>query len=278
MTILKPQYLFVMKTTQKTPVLLRTPISYYGGKQMMLPHILPKIPQHKVYVEPFFGGGAVFWAKPRSKAEIINDVNDRLITFYQVLKYDFDKLQMIIDDTFHSRHIYQMTKEIYKGDILDPIRMGWAVWVQANMSFSSNLGGGFAYDRNAKCSLTHFNKKTRFTVDYQERLKNVTIESNDILKVIKAYDSPDAFFYLDPPYVSSDQGHYKGYTTEDFKALLIACSSMKGKFLLSSYPEPVLLDFIRDMGWNIEKHEKKVSVTGKRSTEKTKIECLTWNY
>lgn len=42
---------------------LSTPISYYGGKQSMLPHILPLIPKHEIYVEPFFGGGAVFWAK-----------------------------------------------------------------------------------------------------------------------------------------------------------------------------------------------------------------------
>ena len=41
----------------------RTPISYYGGKQTMLPHILPLIPEHAIYTEAFFGGGAVFWAK-----------------------------------------------------------------------------------------------------------------------------------------------------------------------------------------------------------------------
>ena len=38
---------------------MKTPISYYGGKQSLLKHILPLIPKHKIYVEPFFGGGAV---------------------------------------------------------------------------------------------------------------------------------------------------------------------------------------------------------------------------
>ena len=64
---------------------LKTPISYYGGKQMMLPHILPLIPEHRTYVEPFFGGGAVFWMKPPSEYEVVNDINSRLITFYKAL-------------------------------------------------------------------------------------------------------------------------------------------------------------------------------------------------
>ena len=42
---------------------LKTPISYYGGKQKMLKYLLPMIPKHNVYIEPFFGGGALFWAK-----------------------------------------------------------------------------------------------------------------------------------------------------------------------------------------------------------------------
>ena len=52
---------------------VKTPISYYGGKQSMLKHILPIIPKHSNYVEPFFGGGAVFWAKDPKATEIIND-------------------------------------------------------------------------------------------------------------------------------------------------------------------------------------------------------------
>ena len=50
---------------------LKTPISYYGGKQSMLNAIFPMIPEHTVYCEPFFGGGAVFWSKEPKKLEYI---------------------------------------------------------------------------------------------------------------------------------------------------------------------------------------------------------------
>lgn len=54
---------------------MRTPISYYGGKQTMLKHIMPLIPAHKIYTEAFCGGAAVLFAKRPAEAEVINDIN-----------------------------------------------------------------------------------------------------------------------------------------------------------------------------------------------------------
>lgn len=260
---------------------MKTPITYYGGKQNMLKAILPKIPEHQTYVEPFFGGGAVFFGKPKSNYEVVNDINNRLICFYKVLKYDFEELQNLIDETFHSRHQHKLSDQEYDSgfeEIKEPLVMAWAVWVQTNMSFSSMIGGGFGYDQRGTCALKHHNKKNAFTDAYQERMKRVTIESYDVLKVIKAYDSPDTFFYLDPPYVSANQGHYSGYTQEDFQKLLDACKTMKGKFLLSSYPEEILMDYRKKLNWNWEDHQKTLAVDGRRKQNKTKTECLTWNY
>ncbi|WP_448961708.1 DNA adenine methylase [Larkinella arboricola] len=261
--------------------LLKTPISYYGGKQMMLPHLLPKIPEHATYCEPFFGGGALFWAKAPSPFEVVNDINNRLITFYKVLKYDFEELHRLVDETFHSRQQHRETSEEYQSgeiEIMDSLRMAWSIWVQTNMSFSCVIDGGFGYDKRGSTARKIFNKKQMFTAAYQERLKRVTIESYDVLKVIKAYDGPDTFFYLDPPYVSSDQGSYKGYTLDDFRKLLEACARLQGKFLLSSYPEPLLMEFRQQFGWQSEDIEKTLAVDGRRKENRKKIECLTWNY
>lgn len=50
---------------------IRTPISYYGGKQIMARHIVPVIPQHKIYTEAFCGGAAIFFLKDQSEVEVI---------------------------------------------------------------------------------------------------------------------------------------------------------------------------------------------------------------
>ena len=71
---------------------------------------------------------------------------------------------------------------------------------------------------------------------------------------------------------------YSGYTEADFVKLLDACANLKGKFLLSSYPEPILLEYRQKYGWSTEDVEKTLAVDGRRKETKTKVECLTWNY
>ena len=79
----------------------RTPITYYGGKQQLVSTILPMIPPHRVYCEPYFGGGAIFFAKGKSFCEVVNDIDDRIITFYDVCQDEgkFLRLQQKIQNT-----------------------------------------------------------------------------------------------------------------------------------------------------------------------------------
>lgn len=258
-----------------------TPLTYYGGKQKMLKHILPLIPEHATYIEPFFGGGSVFWNKEPSNFEVVNDINHRLIEFYKVLKYDYEEISNLVDETFHSRALHSHSKVVYDSQedrITRPIACAWAIWTQASQSFSSQLGSTFGYDRKGSVALRLYNKKNAFTEAYKERLRKVTIESYDALKVMRTYDAENVFFYIDPPYVSSDQGHYSGYNDDDFTDLLDFCANMKGKFLLSSYPETSLKEYIAKHNWNHEQFTKTVAVDGRRKGKKEKIECLTYNY
>src|SRR6185295_8331911 len=108
---------------------LRTPITYYGGKQMMAQHILPLIPKHKIYTEAFFGGGAIFFAKEPSEVEIINDLNGEVVNFYKVITTDFWRLNELIQSTLHSRSQYEDAMVIYNyPKLFDPIKRAWAFW------------------------------------------------------------------------------------------------------------------------------------------------------
>lgn len=68
-----------------------------------------------------------------------------------------------------------------------------------------------------------------------ERLADVHIEHDDAISVIKRWDSPQTFFYCDPPYPGANQGHYSGYTDKDFAALVDTLDKCQGSFLLSCY-------------------------------------------
>jgi len=258
---------------------MKTPISYYGGKQMLVSEILPLFPPHVQYVEPFIGGGAVFFAKGRSDNEVINDLSGDVTNFYWQLKTNFSALQAMISGTLHSEVHHKEAARVLKMEVNDAmgVERAWAFWVQTNMSFSHRMFGGFAFGESG-CGGSTANKRDGFLPKYERRLREVEILNRDALDVIKLKDSPRTLFYCDPPYVSSDCGHYAGYTEENFRELLEVLSGIEGKFLLSSYPELVLMEYRERFGWRTRDVVKKVLVTGKRVGDKMKTECLTWNY
>lgn len=256
---------------------MKTPISYYGGKQRLVPEILPLIPKHTQYVEPFCGGAAVFWAKEPSAHEVINDLDGRVVNFYRVLQTRFGELQSMIRGTLHSEAEHRWAKSVLADVEADEVDRAWAFWVQTNMSFGKKIGAGFAFD-DGRTAATTLRNRENFTADYSERLEPAEIFSRDAVDLIKLKDSPTTFFYIDPPYVSSECGHYKGYTSADFQRLLDTLSTLQGKFLLSSYPEPELLTMRALNGWQIKDIEATVAVSGKRKERKAKTECLTYNY
>ena len=260
--------------------MLKTPISYYGGKLNMLQHILPLIPEHNIYTEAFFGGGAVFFAKEPVQSEIINDTNAMVINFYEVVKTDFETLKDKIEATPFSRVSYTVANTIYRiPHLFNKLQQAWAFYVATNMGFSCRIGS-WGYDKYGKRVKAFENKKIAFKKEIFERLENAQIEHNDACKVIMSRDAEDAFHYVDPPYIDSNQGHYDGYTREEYINLLKTLSKIKGKFLLSSYPTDVLNLYTKEFGWYTKSFEKPLTArkAEKGTKRKNKIEVLTANY
>ncbi|MGY3054389.1 DNA adenine methylase [Pedobacter sp. UYEF25] len=259
---------------------LKTPISYYGGKQKLATKILSLIPEHKLYCEPFLGGAAVFFAKQKSEIEVLNDTNKELINFYKTVQNEFVALEMEIRISLHSRDLHRKASVIYNHpDMFTEIKRAWAVWVLSSQSFSSQLDSSWGYDLSKNTTTKKIiNNRDRFTEEMAIRLQNAQIEAADALYIIKGRDTLNSFFYCDPPYFNSDCGHYDGYSEQDFENLLKVLSGLKGKFLLSSYPSPLLLKYAKLYKWNMWSVESGVSINSKGGYLKRKVEVLTANY
>ena len=259
--------------------MLKPAFSYYGGKQTLASTIVKLIPVHRLYCESFMGGAAVFFAKEPSEIEVLNDLNGAIVKFYRAVKTDFSILRVLIEQTPCSRSVHRETAFILKNaEHFSDVKVAWAVWVQTNMSFTSKMFAGYAYavGKNSQ-TLKIINKKLAFNKLLQKRFDCVDIESNDAIKVIASRDRVDTFHYVDPPYYNSNCGHYAGYTLEDYTKLLKTLESIKGKFLLSSYPSEVLDEYVKRNGWYQHTITKKIVCT-KGDRTKDKIEVLTANY
>lgn len=259
---------------------MKTPITYYGGKQKLVQYILPLIPEHTVYTEPFVGGGAVFFAKPKSEVEVINDTNKNLITFYRVAQTDFTSLEKEVRITLHSRSAHKDASVIYSAPhLFNDVKQAWAVWTLATQSFSSMLDGSWGYDiKKRTTSKKVMNKRDSFTEEYAIRLQDVQIECTDALRIIESRDSVATFHYIDSPYPNSDCGHYDGYSMDDYENLLKKMAKIKGKFLASSYPSEILSAYAKKYKWFQKEIHQEVTVANNVGKRKPKIEVLTANY
>lgn len=260
----------------KKHTLMRTPITYWGGKQSLAARILTLIPPHTTYVEPFFGGGAVFFQKAKSHVEVVNDLNRFVVNFYQQARDNFPALQKRIRATLHSRSLHDDARVMYQHPhLFSDLDRAWAFFVLCNQGYSGKIGTwgyGIAAPGSEKKAK---NDRENFADDIRERLEQVQIECTDALRIIRFRDRAETFFYLDPPYHNANMGHYGGYTAADFEALLQACAGMEGKFLLSSYPSDLLESYTAANGWHTLSLDMMLAASPKKGR---KTEVLTANF
>jgi DNA adenine methylase len=259
---------------------IKTPISYYGGKQSIIHHILPLIPDHEIYTETYFGGGTVFFAKEPVKNETINDKLDIVINFYKVLKTRYRALKKLIDLSLISRTQHRTATMIVKGDLpADSVTLAWAFWYCCNFSFYGKLGGGIKYanDQHTIITVTLANKKADFTDSLAARIEGTQIENGDALDILNSRNVKGAFHYIDTPYPDTDQGHYSGYSFTDFeKQLQWLATDCKGKFMLSNSDSELLNKYCKKYHW----HKKEITdrLKIRRKGSDAKLEVLIMNY
>ena len=243
--------------------------SYYGGKQRIASWICEYIPKHTVYVEPFAGGAAVFFNKPKPIVtnsdhyrEVLNDKLDWIVNLYRIAssestKNEFHKSLELLP---YSRKIFEESKKVLKApENYSDLCVAIAAYYKMNTSFSHILNGGFGTGVYSTNSSIGFMNKVSALPKVLERLRGITIEHDDAINVIKRWDSPQTFFYCDPPYVGTEQGHYSGYTTEEYKELINVLSNIQGSMLLSHYDHP---DIEYPKTW--ERFEKSTICSAKR--------------
>ena len=181
---------------------------YHGGKWKLAPWILRHLPQHRVYVEPFGGGGSVLLQKPRSYAEVYNDLDGEIVNLFRVAREQGEALASACELTPFARAEFDLAYE----PAGDPLEQARRTLVRSFMGFgSAGISGqvtGFrssvtrSYTTPAS-DWMHYPAHLRAVV---QRLRGVVIENRDALDVMSHHDGADTVHYVDPPYVHSTRG------------------------------------------------------------------------
>jgi len=205
----------------------KSPISRVGGKSRLTSRIVPLFPEHRVYVEVFFGAGACYFAKEPSEIEVINDVDGGLVNFFRVVKYHPEELDRQLAYYCRSRQVF---RELDREPSLTDIQRAVTWYVQHRLSFGG-MGRHFGYAREGGGG-----GLTALRRDFEAiaaRMVRTTIENDDFEAILRRYDSPGAFFYVDPPYTGLTCPYPYKWTEADEKRLWGMLAKVKGRWLVS---------------------------------------------
>ena len=253
-------------------------IKWIGGKHLLSKRIISLIPKHNIYCEVFGGAGWVLFGKSDDKkdwitennnkyTEVYNDINSDLINFWKYIKFHPVAFVAELNQYLVSREIFDTLLQYEPRTELEQAVKFYYI---LNCSYGAlsktfSIGKGYKYLQLKDLDIV---KKA------SERLKNVIIEKQDFEKLIKRYDTPDTFFYLDPPYYKNEHLYERNKTSRFGKHQELAdiLKSIDGKFLLSYNDDSFIRSLYKD--FIIEEIEAPYSFNGIRR----KTELLIRNY
>jgi len=233
----------------------RALLRYFGGKWATAPWVMAHFPPHRIYVEPFGGAASVLLRKPRSRIEVYNDLDQEIVGIFKTVQ-DPGQCQTLmrrLRRTPYSRRIFETAFQYSDNPI---IRAQRAI-TRAYQSFHhealfnpKKTTFADAKHRNA----TH--RKAREWANYprtlttiSRRLQGVIIECRPAQDVIRAQDTPDTLFFVDPPYVPSTRSKC-GYRHEMGESghvtLLEQLRSVQGMVVLAGYPSALYDQILHD--------------------------------
>ncbi len=212
-------------------------ISWPGGKTRLLDKLLPLIPEHTLYVEAFGGGLALLLARPRSRMEVANDINRELISFYRCVKFHLDELCRELEFMPNSRADFE---DYLSQPGLTEIQRVARWYVRNSISF-----GGMGYHfGTSKLSggASHASRAARLEKirALNQRLDKTCLENLPWDTLIERYDSPETFFFFDPPYFDNAGKAYDGWSFDEFKRFCKAICKLEGQWLLTYQDSPIV--------------------------------------
>lgn len=236
-------------------VAIRPFLKWAGGKTQLLPELLKYTPdKFNNYIEPFIGGGAMFFNLNPDKA-IISDSNEELIITYESVRDNVEGVIDVLQTYRNEEHFF------YKIRSLDSVKLSKAERAARLIYLNKTCFNGlYRVNKKGEFNVPYGKKSGNFINreqlrDASEFLRNTTIVYSDYLDVLRKNAKKNDFIFLDPPYYPVGKySDFQRYTKEFFyhddhvslkeefdRLVKIGCF-----VLLTNSDHPAIIDLYKD--------------------------------
>lgn len=249
-------------------------LKYPGAKWRIADWIVEQMPPHICYVEPYFGSGAVFFNKPKSRIETINDLDRSIVRFFKACRDHPEELSEAISLTPWSREEFLAAK-FDCDEQMDDVEAARQFAVHCWMTFGARMhyktGWRVSTARTADPGPDNpklWRRLPELVQQVANRLLDAQIENRPALDIIRQNDGAEVLIYADPPYlketrsVNGDQYRHE-MTGSDHEELLKALLAHKGMVMLSGYDSEMYRDMLK--GWTC----RTINTTAERAACRT---------
>lgn len=191
-------------TDHNSSICLDSPVNRYGGKGNIAHLLVPHFARRKVWIEPFFGGGAVLFAVPKGlyEVEVVNDLSSGVVTFFRVLRDRPDDLLRVCELTPYAREEFVLC---LKDDTADELEVARRFWVKSRQGFGARdqLSEGQWRTVGRSSLVNPANGAERSLLRFSaasHRVRGVVTENIDAVSFIDRVAGSQSFVYSDPPY------------------------------------------------------------------------------
>jgi len=240
-----------------------------GNKKKIAKEIQKYFPEHKIYIEPFFGAGGMFFNKPKAKYNIVNDLDSDVFNLFQVVMNQKEELEK----AFYMMPIHSDLLDYWKENKeVDLIKKALRFLMMSNFNAYGSDSTLFIAAQNTKGLFFKFIDKTF------EQLNEVQFLNYDFKKFLKSYviksdkERLHFFIYCDPPYLNTNDNYSNSFTEIDSNDLFDSLEATGCKFAMSEFNHPFILDQAEKRGLNI------IYIGERQNLKNRRIEVLITNY
>jgi len=243
-----------------------------GNKSKIAHKIIPHFPKHNIYIELFFGAGGMFFNKPKSKYNFLNDLDSNVTNCFEVLIYHKDELKQYIEMLPQHSGVWEMAKKREPKNNIEKAVFFLFLSNFGYMGIPDTLRLGVS---NSKKQLLNNLEKT-----YLEIVKNeiqfTNYDFRDVLNKIGYRNEnekiKETFIYCDPPYLETGDNYSNSFKENDSNDLFDVLQNSKMKWAMSEFDNPFILEQVKKRNLNI------IMIGERRGLKNRRTEILITNY